>query len=172
MRSYAVFFPVLPVIAVVKENRLQIVHRMGKFSLGCLVFFKLIKERDQLCFLVIGKQRVDPLFCCVFPDFLRFQAFRIVGIGISGIYLNDVMDQAHQHYFCNIHFFIGILAKQICHDSHMPCMLCVIFVPAMTGEMCLPENILFFVYFKGKCQLPFQSFIHRMLLLIKSDLSG
>ena len=80
------------------------------------------------------------------------------------------MNQAHQHYLGDIHFFIGILTKQISHDSHMPGVFRIIFIPPVPGKMRLPENVLFFINFKSKCQLLFQSLIHKQDSSAISDL--
>ena len=83
---------------------------MGILGLHRLISFKLIKQSDQLFLLIFRQQGEDPLLGLVFPFLLRLETFRIIGIGIPGIDLHDVMDQTHQHDFPDIHFLIGILS--------------------------------------------------------------
>jgi len=47
----------------------------------------------------------------------------------------------------------------------MPCVFRIVFVSALTGQMGLAENILFFINFQNKFQLLFSSLIHIFLLL-------
>ncbi len=82
-------------------------------------------------------------FSGIFAGLLGLATFLVVGEGVSGIDLHDIVDQAHQHDLCDIYGFIGIFAEKVGHDGHMPGMFCVIFPAAMAGEMCLAQDISF-----------------------------
>lgn len=68
-----VFLPVPAVVAVVQEQRLQVVHRVGELGLCRLCGFKLIEQRDQLRFLLRRKEGEDAFLGLVFALLLRFR---------------------------------------------------------------------------------------------------
>ena len=70
------------------------------------------------------------------------------------------MDQKHRHCLKNINLLIGISRKQNRHDRHMPRMFRIVFVSALTGQVRLAENILFFINLQNEFQLFFQSLVH------------
>ena len=130
---------------------------MRELRFGRLVCFKLIKDLDQLFLLIGRKKGEDPLFCCFFSEFLCLQSFLIIRIGVTRIDLHDIMEQAHQHDLCDIDRLIGIFLQKICHYGHVPCMLCIVLVSSVSGQMRLPEDVFFFINFQGKCQLLFKT---------------
>ena len=126
-----------------------------------LIRFEFIEKRRQFRLLILRQNGENPLLRRVFPCLLRFQVFLVIRIGVPCVDLDNVMDQAHQHHFADVHLFVGIFPQQVCHDRHMPGMLRVVFPPPVSGKMRLPENILFLVDFQRKSQLFFQAFLHR-----------
>ena len=85
-----------------------------------------------LPFLIFRKQREYSLFCSIFSCFLCSKALGIIGIGITGIDLDDIVYQTHYHYPCYIDRLIGILFEKICHYRHMPRVFRIILIPAVT----------------------------------------
>ena len=110
--------------------------------------------------MIRRQQGKNPLFGSFLPGFLGLQSFRIIGIGIPGVNLHDIMNKAHDHDFSDIDRFIGILPQQVGHDGHMPGVLGVVFIPSVSGQMGLPEDVLFLIDLQGKCHLLFQTFLH------------
>ena len=86
--------PVPSVIAVIQDERLEIIHAVGKFRFRRLVLLEFIEDRRKFLFLVFGKKGKYPLFGSVFARFLCGQPFGVIGIGIADIDLDNVMDQA------------------------------------------------------------------------------
>lgn len=71
----------------------------------------------------------------------------IISVGVAGINLYYIVQQAHHHDFCNVDGFVGVFFQQVCHNGHMPGMFRIIFLSAVVGEVGLPENIFFLVDF-------------------------
>ena len=106
---------------------------MGELRLGALIGFKFVKDGGEFFLLILGKKGVDSLLRRLFSRLLGLLGFLIVGVGISGVDLHHIMDEAHQHDFCDVHLFIGVLLKEIGHDGHVPGVFGVIFTAAVPG---------------------------------------
>ena len=103
-------FPVAATIAVIEDQRLEIIHRTGKFRLRRLEFLELIKKRRQLLFLFLRQNGKDALLRSLLPGFLGFLCLRVIGVGITRINLHNIVDQTHQHNLGNVDRLIGILS--------------------------------------------------------------
>ena len=93
---------------------------MGELGLCRLCGFKLIEQRDQLRFLLRRKEGEDAFLGLVFALLLRFQAIGIVGVGVPGVDLHDVVDQTQEHDPGNVDRFVGVFLQKVGHDRHVP----------------------------------------------------
>ena len=168
--SHPVLLPVASAVGIVQEQRLKIVHGVGVPGFRRSSLLKLVEKRSQLHFLIFRQNREYPLLCRVLPGLLGLQSFRIVGIGIPRVDLHQVMDQTHEHDPGNIHLLVGILPQQIGHDRHMPGVLRVVLPAPVTGEMRLPQHVLFLVDLQRKGQLFLQAFVRSVHPLRSSRL--
>ena len=157
--------PVAAAVAVVEQERLQIVHRVGKVRLGGLVGLKFVKNSHQPAFLVVRQERINALLCRVLARLLRLQTVGVVGVGVTCVNLHHIVQQAHEHDARHIHRLVGIFLQQIRHDSHVPCVLGVVLAAAVAGEMRLPENVLLLVDLENEIQLFLQPFVHKSIFL-------
>ena len=150
---------------------------MSKAGLRRLAFLKLIEQSRKLSPLILRQKGKDPFLRRVLPYFLGFQSLRIIGIGVPGIDLHDIVDETHEHDLPDIHGRIGVLPQKPGHDRHVPGMLRVVFPPPVAGEVRLPEHVFLLIDLQGKGQLllqPLVSFfpIHRYLSFLLAAGAG
>ena len=133
---------------------------MSEVRFGRFVRLKFIEKRGKRLLLVIRQQRIDALLCGLLACLLGRKPLFIVGVGVAGVDLHDIMDQAHQHDLRHVHPLVRVFLQKICHNGHMPGVLRVVFAAAMPREMGLAEHILLLVDLQNKVQLAFQPFVH------------
>ena len=151
--------PCLSIGRHVEHHRLDVVHGMGKPRLRSLSFFKFLKQAFQILSLVFGEQSIQPPGRLGLPFLLVPFSLLIVGIGVAGIDLHDIMDQDHGNGFQNIDFFVGMFRHQNGHQRHMPGMFGIVFLPLSIGQPSLTEDLFLLVCLQCERKLLFQSLV-------------
>ena len=156
------FFPCFSVRRRIQHDRLNVIHGSCESGFRCLSLFKFFPEFSQPLSLILGEQS-ENAFRSFFLSFTLgcLRGF-IIGIGIPGINLHDIMDQKHGNCFQHIDRLIGIFTKENRHQCHVPCMLCIIFLSGSACEIGLAADELFFVNFTDKIELLIQAGLFRV----------
>ena len=156
------FFPCFPVRRRIQHDRLDIIHGSCESGFRCLPLFKFLPKFSQTLPLIL-RQKSENAVCSFLLSFTlsRLRRF-VIGIGIPGINLHDIMDQKHGNCFQYIDRFIGVFTEENRHQRHVPCMLCVIFLSGSPCEVGLTADELFFVNFTDKIELLIQAGLFRV----------
>lgn len=160
------FTPICTPVGVVKQERLEVVHYLGKACFGGFSCFKFFKECAKLITLILGKYSKYSISRFFLTLFLCFQSLSIVCVGITRIDFYNIVNERHHHRFGDVKAFVGILLQQINHHCHVPCVFGIIFSSAVSAQVRLSQDVLFLVGLKYKTQLFFKTFfIHPSITL-------
>ena len=148
--------PVAALIGVVQQQGLEVIHGPGEAGLRRLAGLELLEQAPQLRLLILRQQTEDPLRRLFLPPLLGGQAGGVIGVGVAGVDLHDVVDQRHHHGLRHIDLPVSILLQQVDHDGHVPGVLRVILPAAVAAEMSLAKNVFLLVGLQNKGHLPFK----------------
>ena len=157
--------PCPPIRCGVKHHRLEIVHCVGKAGFRRLSGVEFLPERPESTSLLPGQHTKDAVSSTGFPVMFRCFCRLIIGISIPCINLHQVMNQQHGYRPQQVNGLIGVFRQQNGHQRNVPGMLGIVFLPAASGEIGLPPDLLFLVDFPDKGNLLLQSVLHRLCLL-------
>jgi hypothetical protein len=90
-----VIAPASPLRTRVLQERLQPVHGVGKTGVRGLLRLELVPQRAHARRLVRRKQAKDALGRRQLPLFLRHEILRVVGEGVAGIDLDEIVNGEH-----------------------------------------------------------------------------
>jgi hypothetical protein len=91
----AVLYPALPLCGGVEHHGLEVVQGPGEFGLRGFSLLKFLPQCPELFALVLGQQAVEPLGRPLLPVMGGGLPRRIVGVGVPGVNLHDVVEEHH-----------------------------------------------------------------------------
>ena len=124
----------------IEQERLEAIERIRKTGFGRLARFKLIPERTEDRPLIRGQHAKEPIRRRALTFIFRRVCCGIVREGITGIDLNQIVDDDQLKHSSDVHSRRRILTERQRGEREVPGMLRGIFNARIVGERRSSKN--------------------------------
>ena len=127
---------------VVEQQGLQAVEGGGVAGLRSLARLELLPQPPQGVALAGGQQAEDALRRGALPLLLAGVGGLVVGEGVAGVDLHEVVDQVHAQHLAQVDLRGGMLTQDQRHQRQVPGVLGVVLPAVVVGQPRPPEDLL------------------------------
>jgi len=137
--------------AGIEQERLQAVESVGKAGFGRHEGFELVPEGAELGGLIGGEESEEAVGGEALTLLLVGVCGGIVGEGVSGIYLDQVVNEKHSRDAKDIDRGRRVLGEKRGHERNVPGVLGIVLLAAVrAGDERLTEDRFEFIYFQDE----------------------